>query len=216
MDAIVAQTQRSRKRSRQSAGVTASQPINNTWKLRTGPTGPFLFVNEFNYSPEVGSGDAVTVEIGVENAAQFVGPGDADRCFTGDGPGLEYEIEIELDGETDQLENCLGNDAFGGGPQHTLDVPAPEAEGSYTLSVTVMTLGSENGGTKEFEVSVVSEEEAPDGRPPTEPINPPNQPGDGGGGDIELPGSGPLIGTPAAIGIGAGLALLLVVLIATR
>ena len=217
MDAIVAHTQRNRHRSRQTTGLTAHDPINDNWVVRVAGGSETLFVDQAAVTPEVPANGIVDVELEVVNAALFLGPGDDDHCSEGGNAGYNYRVTVDPSWTENQTTtNCvtLSEDRA----SHQFDFEAPDTAGVETVDITVEGVGSGFSGGGSFEVAVTdSKDDSDDG---TDPIRP--GPGDGRDGDDGgssppfLPGDGQLISTPAAIGIGGGLALLLVVLIATR
>jgi hypothetical protein len=215
--AIAANTHRFRQHSRQTAGVTAHDPINENWIVRVGGGSETLFVDQAAVTPEVPAGGIVDVTLEVVNAALVLGPGDDDHCSEGGNAGYNYRVIVDPSWTTEQTTtNCvtLSEDRA----SHQFDFEAPDTAGVETVDITVEGVGSGFSGGGSFEVAVTDSDGGDDGG--GDPIRP--GPGDGRDGDDGgssppfLPGDGQLIGTPAAIGIGGGLALLLVVLIATR
>lgn len=218
MDAIVAQTQRSRQRSRQTTGVTAHDPLNENWVVRLGAAGETLFVDELEYPGTVTVGDPIDVRVQVVNAALNIGPADDDYCAeTVVRSGYEYDVTVEIEGvgsetRTKCLQTLLETN-------HEFDFQAPQQPGTYTMTVTVEGTGTgfSGGGTREIEVLAEDDNSDRDDRDDRQQE---------GGGDNDdtagddsgsgLPDLGNLIGTTEAIGLGAGLTLLLIVLIATR
>jgi len=220
MDAIVAQTQRSRQRSRQTAGVTAHDPLNENWVVRVGGGSETLFVDELAYPQQVGPGEPIDILVQVVNAAINVGPFDDDQCNVGTGQsGYSYTVTVGVGGVGSKTQQKCLQASFE--EDHEFDFTAPQEPGTYTMDVTVEGTGTgfSGGGTREIEV--VSEDETDDDRDRDD-----DRKKEGGNDDSNDSGNGndpfswlpdgQLIGTTEAIGIGAGLALLLVVLIATR
>lgn len=219
MDAIVAHTQRSRQRSRQSAGVTAHDPRSADWVLKDSIGGPIFFVDRIARPPEVDAGTPVDVEVEVVNAATFIAQTDPDYCDA-DTHGFKYEVTVNPGWEPDQTaQSCCTLTDNRETQSFSFTAPNPTETTTYDIDVTVEMVGSGNRNSTTLQTVVIGtgEDDTDDGGR-TKPEDPEDDDdgNSGNGGGSQLPDFNDLIGTPEAIGIGTGLALLLVVLIATR
>lgn len=216
MDAIVAHTQRSRQRSRQTRGVTAHGPLNENWVVRVGGGSETLFVDELAYPQQVGPGEPIDIRVQVVNAAITVGPFDDDQCNVSTGQsGYSYTATVDIESVGSKTQQKCLQASFE--EDHEFDFTAPQEPGTYTMDVTVEGTGSGFSGGGAREIEVVPEDQQDDDRDRDD-----DRKQEGGDNDDSTDGGntfwppGELIGTTEAIGLGAGLALLLVVLIATR
>jgi hypothetical protein len=223
MDAIVAHTQRSRESARVGAeangnsGTTALNPGTdltvdnfsidniNPSQLQAPPQTEFDV--KVTWSSDGGFGDIYDT-----NHPDFCTVGFINR------PGAQLYVRLKSGGgvETTTQPACWST-ANESPVVETMKAVSINSEGNQTLTAELVgAVTGEVHDTATVNIDVTSGvDKPPDFEDPPEDDDPNNDNGDGDGPFPWLP-DGQLIGTTEAIGIGAGLALLLVVLIATR
>ena len=143
--------------------------------------GGSIIVEKFAYPDEVAPGGRFEAEVQVSNGAVFVNPFDPDHCApSGLDAGLQYEATWNaswLSGGSERTGvRCLGTTEVGTATDVvTLDSPAPDEPGTYSLRVTVMMPGSKEQVSET--VNFVVAEGSPRNTDPEE-----EDPENGGGG----------------------------------
>jgi len=182
--------------------ISAHDPINDNWVVRTGGGGDLLFVDSVALPEEVASGGIVDVVVEVVNAALFISPTDGDHCSQGGNAGYEYEVRVEPGWTTESTTvNCL--DLVENRATHQFSFDAPSSSGTYTVDITVEGVGTGFSAGGSF--NVVVPEEGGSTRP-----DPGERDGDGNGGETIIPGVGD---SGFTIGLISGLALLVILLV---
>lgn len=183
-----------------SRGMSFSQsPVDDTFIFDGSVNGPEWYVSNVAVTPEVEAGGVVDVEVTVLNERVFTGPLHPDVCTSGSFNGNESNIEASPSW-TSAESTTICTEV--GGITPTEDVvefafPAPDEPGTYTVDITAVATGSNNGGTVSYEVFVPDEDDGgdggdggddPGGRPGPGDGDDGDNGGDGGsGGGIQLP-----------------------------